>query len=216
MVEQRPQARADARQNRARILEVAAEALARDSDASLNSVAKRAGVGAGTLYRHFPTREALVLAVYCAEVQRLADRVPELLRAEPPLAALRTWFGQLAGYIRLKRGLGEALTAANHDAATADTYGPVIEAIRTLLAVGEREGSIRSGLDPDDVLLLMGAVWRVPDGEAGREQAERLLDLVVESLRADTSDDSAPKRCPSDRVPRGSGGAPAAGRRPLR
>ncbi|NMO90906.1 TetR/AcrR family transcriptional regulator [Actinomycetospora sp. TBRC 11914] len=179
--------RADARQNRARILEVATQALARDGDASLNSVAKLAGVGAGTLYRHFPNREALVLAVYRTEVQRLVDRVPELLAAEPPLAALRTWFALLAGYIRLKRGLGEALTAPNHEAATAQTYGPVIGAIRTLLEAGQTDGTIRPGLDPDDVLLLMGAVWRTPDDDAGREQAERLLDLVVESLRPVTS-----------------------------
>ncbi|GLZ47777.1 TetR family transcriptional regulator [Actinomycetospora sp. NBRC 106375] len=178
-----PPARSDARQNRARILEVAAAALAEDGDASLNSIAGRAGVGAGTLYRHFPHREALVLAVYRAEVQRLVDRVPELLEREPPLVALRAWFAILAGYIRLKRGLGDALTAENHAAATTETYGPVIGAITTLLRAGEADGSMRPGLDPDDVLLLMGAVWRVPAGEDGREQAERLLDLVVESLR---------------------------------
>jgi AcrR family transcriptional regulator len=188
MAEPRPASRTDARANRARILEVAAEALAQDGDASLNSIAGRAGVGAGTLYRHFPNREAVVLAVYRAEVQRLVDRVPDLLRHEPPLAALRTWFALLAGYIRLKRGLGEALTAANHDAATADTYGPVIEAITALLRAGQTDGSMRIGLDPDDVLLLMGAVWRVPAGEAGREQSDRLLDLVVESIRAQPSD----------------------------
>jgi AcrR family transcriptional regulator len=183
VAEQGP-ARADARQNRARILEVATAALARDGDASLNSVAKLAGVGAGTLYRHFPNREALVLAVYRAEVQRLADDVPGLLAEHPPLDALRTWFSRLAASIRLKQGLGDALTAANHAAATAESYGPVIAAIRTLLAAGEADGSIRPGLDPDDVLMLMGAVWRVPAGEDGRDQAERLLDLVVESLRA--------------------------------
>jgi AcrR family transcriptional regulator len=175
--------RSDARANRARILEVAARALASDGDASLNSVAKLAGVGPGTLYRHFPNREALVLAVYRAEVARLADQVPELLATETPLRALRTWFALLAGYIRLKRGLGEALTAENHEAATAETYRPVIEAITTLLRAGEADGSIRPGLDPDDVLLLMGAVWRTPGDAAGQEQAERLLDLVVESLR---------------------------------
>jgi AcrR family transcriptional regulator len=184
VVEQRTPARADARENRARILGVAAAALARDPDVSLNAVAKLAAVGPGTLYRHFPTREALVLAVYRAEVHRLAEYAPALLRTEPPLTALRTWFAELARYIRLKRGLGEALTAALHQEATADTYGPVIDAIRALLAAGVADGSIRAGLDPDDVLLLMGAVWRVPSGEAGREQAERLLDLVVESLRA--------------------------------
>jgi AcrR family transcriptional regulator len=178
-------ARADARQNRARILEVAAEALARDGSTSLNAVAKLAGVGAGTLYRHFPNREALVLAVHRAEVARLVDLVPELLAAEPPLSALRSWFVQLAVSIRLKRGLGDALTAAHHAAAAAESHGPVIAAIAELLAAGEADGSIRPGLDPDDVLMLMSSVWRVPEGG----QAERLLDLVVASLRADKADE---------------------------
>jgi AcrR family transcriptional regulator len=176
-------ARADARHNRARILEVAADALARDGDVSLNAVAKLAGVGAGTLYRHFPNREALVLAVYGAGVQHLVDRVPALLRAEPPLAALRSWFALLAGFIRIKHGLGDALTAAHREAATARAHGPVVEAIGALLAAGEADGSIRPGLDPDDVLLLASSVWRTPPGDAGREQSDRLLDLVVESLR---------------------------------
>ena len=72
-----------------------------------------------------------MLAVYRSEVVRLAERVPDLLATEPPLTALRTWIDQLAGYIRIKRGLGEALTTANHQAATAGTYGPVIDAIAT-------------------------------------------------------------------------------------
>lgn len=172
--------RADARQNRARILEVAAEALARDGSTSLNAVAKLAGVGAGTLYRHFPNREALVLAVHRAEVQRLVDRVPELLATGPPLVALRAWFAQLAGLIRIKLGLGDALTTAGHEAANAESYGPVIGAIGALLAAGEADGSIRSGLDPDDVLMLMSSVWRVPEGA----QADRLLDLAVDGLTA--------------------------------
>jgi AcrR family transcriptional regulator len=176
--------RPDAVANRARIVEVAREALAADAGASLNSITKRAGVGPGTLYRHFPTREALVLAVYRAEVQGLVDRVPALLDELAPLPALRTWFAQLAGYIRLKRGLGEALTAVDHDAVTAETHGPVVAAIGALLTAGERDGSIRPGLHPDDVLLLMSGVWRTPPGPSGRAQADRLLDLVVESLRA--------------------------------
>jgi AcrR family transcriptional regulator len=172
-----------AQHNRARILEVARDALTADGDASLNSIAKKAGVGAGTLYRHFPNRESLVLAVYRAEVQRLVDWVPELLEAGPPLIALRQWFERLASYIRIKRGLGDALSAAGHDAITNETYGPVIEAITLVLRAGEGDGTIRPGLDPDDVLLMMGCVWRVPPGQAGEKQAERLLDLIIDSLR---------------------------------
>lgn len=175
--------RSDAQANRARILEVARDALTEDGDASLNSIAKRAGVGPGTLYRHFPTREALVLAVYRTEVQRLVDWASELLEHQPPLAALRQWFARLAADIRIKRGLGDALSAANHDAITGESYGPVIDTIATFLAAGEKDGTIRPGLDPDDVLLMMGCVWRTPPGPEGERQADRLLDLVIDSLR---------------------------------
>lgn len=171
--------RSDAQQNRAAILAVAREMLIEDGDASLNSIAKRAGVGPGTLYRHFPNREALVLAVFRSEVQKLVDWAPELLRTEPPLVALRRWFQRLAGQIVIKRGLGDALTAVSHDAVTNETYGPVIGAITTLLRAGEADGVIRPGLDPDDVLLMMGCVWRAE----GPAQAERLLDLVIDGLR---------------------------------
>ncbi|WP_329139953.1 TetR/AcrR family transcriptional regulator [Streptomyces sp. NBC_01476] len=175
--------RSDARRNRAHILAVAREILTEDGHASLNSIAKQAGVGPGTLYRHFPSREALVLEVFRAEVQKLVDWAPELLRTETPPRALRLWFERLAGYIRIKRGLGDALTTAVHDAVTHETHGPVTDAIRVLLDAGERDGTIRPGLDPDDVLLLMGCVWRVPPGPAGARQAQRLLDLSLEGIR---------------------------------
>jgi len=175
--------RSDAQQNRARILSVARQALTEDGDASLNSIAKRAEVGPGTLYRHFPNREALVLEVFRAEVQRLVDQVPTLLGSEPPLMALRHWFERLATYITIKRGLGDALTAAAHDSITNETHGPVIGAIGTILRAGEEDGTIQPGLDPDDVLLLMSCVWRVPPGPAGEKQAGRLLDLIIDSLR---------------------------------
>jgi AcrR family transcriptional regulator len=175
--------RSDAQQNRARILSVAREVLTEDGDASLNSIAKRAGVGPGTLYRHFPNRESLVLEVFRAEVQKLVDWASELLRTEPPLVALRRWIERLASYVTIKRGLGDALTAATHDAVTSETYGPVIGAISVILRAGEADGTVRPGLDPDDVLLMMGCVWRVPPGPAGAEQAERLLDLIIDGLR---------------------------------
>lgn len=174
--------RSDAQHNRARILEAARDALTADGDASLNSIAKRAGVGAGTLYRHFPNRESLVLAVYRAEVQRLVDWAPELLEHEPPLTALRRWSEGLAAYIRIKRGLGEALTAASHDAVTSETYGPVIGAITLILRAGQEDGTIRPGLDPDDVLLMMGCLWRVPADPDGLKQASRLLDLLIDGF----------------------------------
>src|SRR5262249_28404847 len=121
--------RADAQQNRQRILEAAREALAASGAASLNSIAKRAGVGPGTLYRHFPNREALVLAVYRYDVQQLADAAPKLLADHPPIEALRLWFDRLAHYGMIKHGLADVLHAATSDGLVGDTYEPVIGAI---------------------------------------------------------------------------------------
>jgi AcrR family transcriptional regulator len=174
--------RVDAQLNRTRILEVAHDLFAESTDASLNSIAKAAGVGPGTLYRHFPTREALVLAVYRHDVQRLVDWVPGLLETQPPLDALATWFERLASYIRLKHGLGDALDAATKQAMTDETYGPVIGAIELMLAAGQADGTVRPGLDAGDVLLLMSALWRTPDTPEGHAQIRRLLEIVSRSL----------------------------------
>ncbi len=117
--------RADAQQNRERILEAARDALAASGDASLNSIAKRAGVGPGTLYRHFPSREALILAVYRYDVQQLADAAPELLADHPPIEALRLWCDRLAHYGMIRHGLADALHAAAADGLAGETYDPV-------------------------------------------------------------------------------------------
>lgn len=189
--------RTDAQRNRERILAVASEALAADPNTSLNALAKRANVGPGTLYRHFPTREDLVLALYGHEIEQLSERVDDLLAVQPPASALRTWFAQLAELIHIKHGLGDALdTAAAREVIDA-TYTPVLRAIRRLLDAGERAGDLRPGLDESDVLLLMSCVWRVPPGAAGQAQATRLLDTVIAALRmapeaGDLDPDSAP------------------------
>src|SRR5436190_1713017 len=99
--------RSDARENRARILETAREALSADGETSMNQIAQRAGVGAGTLYRNFPTREALVLAVYQQEVEQIIGTVPGLLATMPPLEALRHWTTDLIAAMRKKHGLGD-------------------------------------------------------------------------------------------------------------
>jgi AcrR family transcriptional regulator len=176
--------RADALRNRAHLLEVAADALSEDGSTSLNEIAKRAGVGAGTLYRHFPTREALLLAVYRHDVQRLADSVDTVLARHPddPLAAFRAWYVKLAGYVRVKHGLGDALNTAGAQAVIDDTYAPVTAATKTLLDACAAAGAVRADLDPMDVLLLMGFLWRVPDTRAGRAQAARILDVVLAGL----------------------------------
>jgi AcrR family transcriptional regulator len=183
--------RADALHNRDRILEVARDAFAASGDASLNSIAKQAGVGPGTLYRHFPNREALVLAVYRHDVQQLADSAPLLLDEHPPLAALRLWFDRLAYYGKIKHGLADVLHAVTSDGLAGETYGPVIGAITLLLRACEQAGSIRSGIDPDDVLLLLGFLWRIDPGGDRDARASRLLDLVMDGLRAKPADQAA-------------------------
>jgi AcrR family transcriptional regulator len=175
--------RADAVANRERILGVAYAAFADDPRVSLNAIAKLAGVGAGTLYRHFPTREDLILAVYQQELQSLLDSVHDLLIEYPPLEALRVWFLHLADFARMKHGLGEALQSAAAQAVVNETEAPVIEAIRVLLQAGQKAGDVRRGLEPADVLLLMGFLWSVEPGDAGEQQARRLLDLAISGLR---------------------------------
>jgi AcrR family transcriptional regulator len=175
--------RSDAVQNRKRLLDVARKALAASPDVSLNAIAKAAGVGPGTLYRHFPSREALVLAVYRQEIGGLVALVPALLASHPPLKALRLWFDRLAHDGRIKHGLADVLHAAMDEGVLSETYGPMVDAIDRLLRACEAAGEIRSGVDAEDVLLLVGFLWRVEPGRQGEARAERLLDLVIDGLR---------------------------------
>jgi AcrR family transcriptional regulator len=138
---------------------------------------------AGTLYRHFPTREALILAVYWHDVQRLVDSVPDVLANNAPLDAFRVWFHTLADYVRVKHGLGEALRSAAVQDAINETYKPVVTAVGRLINACVADGSMRRGLDPDDVLLLMGFMWRVDTGPDGKRKARRIMELVIDGLK---------------------------------
>ncbi|MEI8411038.1 MULTISPECIES: TetR/AcrR family transcriptional regulator [unclassified Kribbella] len=173
--------RSDARENRARILAAAREAFAEDGATSMNQVAQRAGVGAGTLYRNFPTREALVLAVYQDEVERIVGAVPGLLAEMTPLEALRDWTTGLVEAMRRKHGLGDALSPTAHQAITEQTYGPVVAAITELLDAGKKDGSIRTDADPGDFLQLTGALWRTASGP--KDRSPRMLALILDGLR---------------------------------
>ncbi|MFB9831361.1 TetR/AcrR family transcriptional regulator [Actinoallomurus acaciae] len=175
--------RSDALKNREAILQVAHDALAESADASLNSIAKRAGVGAGTLYRHFPTREALILEVHRNDMGRLVDSVSDVLADHTPLDALRQWFTTLAAYVRIKHGLGEALHSAAAQEVVSASWPPVTAAVAQLLDACERAGEIRPGIDPVDVIMLMSCLWRTPDDPAGAAQADRLLELAIDGFR---------------------------------
>ncbi|WP_020138396.1 TetR/AcrR family transcriptional regulator [Streptomyces sp. 351MFTsu5.1] len=172
--------RSDARENRARILAAAREAFTEDGSASMNQIAQRAGVGAGTLYRNFPTREALVLAVYEDEVARIVATVPDLLAEHPPLEALRRWTTDLVEAMRKKHGLGDALSPGAQQAINEQSYGPVVAAITQLLDAGKKDGSIRTDADAGDFLQLTGALWRAPS--TPEDRAPRMLALILDGL----------------------------------
>jgi AcrR family transcriptional regulator len=175
--------RSDALRNRELILQVAHDALAESPDASLNSIAKRAGVGPGTLYRHFPTREALILEVHQHDMGRLVGAVPDVLAAHAPLDALRHWFTTLAAYVRIKHGLGEALHSAAAQEVVSASWPPVTAAVRQLLDACERAGEVRPGIDPVDVIMLLSCLWRTPETPDGAAQADRLMELAIDGFR---------------------------------
>jgi len=176
--------RADARANRDRILEVARDALATDPDASLNSIAKAAGVGAGTLYRHFPSRESLVLSVYRKEIDTLVALAPTLLAKHPPLQAFRAWCDRLAKSGRMKYGVADIVHAATSDQDLQETYWPMLGAVRQLIDACESSGDILSGTNPEDFLVLVGLLWRIPPNIGGEARVKRLLALVFRGLGA--------------------------------
>lgn len=176
-----PSRRADAAANRARIIEAARPLVIGSLDFKLNEVAKTAGVGQGTLYRHFPTRDDLLAAVYRADVDALVAAAPVLLTEHPPLDALRRWFLELAAYARVKRGVLAAVTAK----AGSDIAGPskarIGDAITTLLDAGKADGAIRPDADARDVMLLIGNLTQLDDSEWD-DRAPRLLDIVLDGL----------------------------------
>ncbi|HEY0249081.1 MAG TPA: TetR/AcrR family transcriptional regulator [Gryllotalpicola sp.] len=177
--------RADAQQNRNTIVLAAAEALTGSPDVSMNAIAKRAGVGNATLHRNFPSREALVLAVYRREVDRLADSVDELLADQGAEDALRTWVELLAQSAMTKQGLGGALQAAaySEDENFAEIYMLIVGALTVLLRAAERAGAVEPGTDPHDVLLALAGLWQLSPSGDWRAQARRLYEIVLRGIR---------------------------------
>ena len=178
--------RADARRNRERLLEEAVRAFSQDGpEVTLDSIARAAGVGIGTLYRHFPTREALVEAAYRNELARLCDAVPDLLAELPPDRALRAWMDRFVDYMTTKRGMADALRAvvASGGNPFAQSREGLIGAVGTLLAAGGAAGSVRADVDASDVLAGLSGVTLAAGAPEQRAQAGRLLDLLMDGLR---------------------------------
>ncbi len=177
--------RKDAALNREKLLAAAVGLFAeRGTEGSLEEVAKRAGVGIGTLYRHFPTRDALVEAAYRNEVAQLRAAADELLAELPPDEALEAWMRRFVDYGTAKRGMRDALQSIAGGATLfADTRGQVTEAVAVLLRAGAEAGTLRADVEPEDVLRAMGAIWLVAEGDDFAEQAMRILRLVLDGLR---------------------------------
>ena len=178
--------RSDAQRNRQRLLAAAVAAFSKEGpEATLESIAKDAGVGIGTLYRHFPSREALVDAAYRSELARLCDAVPELLDVMPPDKALRTWMDMFIEYMTTKRGMADALrmVIASGGNPFAESRSRLLAASSALMQAGAADRTLRGDLDPADLLASMSGVSLAAGDPAQRAQAGRLLDLLMDGLR---------------------------------
>lgn len=179
--------RADAQANHDRLLRAAAEAFARDGvDTSLKAIAAEAGLGIGTLYRRFPTREDLIEAVYRNENARLASAAPKLLEERAALDALRAWMEQFVDYMVTKQGMADALPTilAARDGLRVHSRQALQEAVTVLVEAGQRDGALREDIAPWDVLMALGGITLIAAHEHERELASRLITLLVDGLVA--------------------------------
>jgi AcrR family transcriptional regulator len=177
--------RADAVRNRERVLEAAKAVFsAGGPDASLEAVARRAGVGIGTLYRHFPTREALFEAVYRREVEQLGE-LSEALKSEPdPVEALRRWLRSNVEFVATKKGMSAALALAVNSTSdlTVYSFGRLTKAVGALLDRAVAAGEIRADIGPEDVLRALVGMCYLHDQPGWQTSVLRLLDVFVDGL----------------------------------
>jgi AcrR family transcriptional regulator len=178
--------RADALRNRERVLEAAKAVFsAGGPEASLEAVAKRAGVGIGTLYRHFPTREDLFEAVYRREVQQLADLAEELKVDAAPTEALRRWLRSNVEFVATKKGMSKALALAAYRSSelSAFSFDRLTRAVGALLDRAVEAGEIRADIGPEDLLRALIGMCYMHDQPGWQESVFRLVDVVVDGLR---------------------------------
>jgi AcrR family transcriptional regulator len=181
--------RADAQRNRERVLEVSKQAFTRyGASASLDDIAKEAGVGAGTLYRHFPTRDALIEAVYRTEVEKLAAAEGKFAESLPPLEALRAWMKLFVDYVEAKHIIAPALnTYAGGPSKLYETSKTQISgAINALVKRAIQSGDIRKDLEPFDLLRALIGVASVASSPDWPQSAKRLVDILITGSRPTT------------------------------
>jgi len=181
--------RADAQRNRARLLKTAKAAFAeKGAEASLDEIARTAGVGAGTLYRHFPTRDALIEAVYRHETEQLVAAATRLSGTHAPTAALREWLQLFVDYMATKHGMYEALNSIG--GGTSELYSASTEqmtrAIAKLIDRAAASGDIRSDFDPLDLLRALAGVANMSSGPDGTKAAKRMIDILMAGIRGQT------------------------------
>ena len=178
--------RSDAQRNRERILEVAKEAFTHfGADASLDDIAKQAAVGAGTLYRHFPTRDALIEAVYRSEVEKLAASARKLSETMPPIDALRAWMLLLIDYIAAKHIIAPALNSVvgGPSRLYEGSRGLIQGAINDLAKRAKRTGDLRKDLDASDLLRALIGASHVGSGPDWQQSARRLVETLIAGSR---------------------------------
>ena len=178
--------RADAQRNRERILEVAKLAFTRSgANTSLDDIAKEAGVGPGTLYRHFPTREELLQAVYRSEMEKLAAAERRFAQNMPPMGALRAWLFLFVDAIETKQIIAPALNTLIGDPKKvfADSYALMHEAIRALVKRAIKSGDIRKDIEPMDLLRALVGVAHVTTSPDWQQSAKRLVDILITGSR---------------------------------
>jgi AcrR family transcriptional regulator len=181
--------RADARRNRDKLLDVAAAAFAEaGAGVSLEDIARRAGVGIGTLYRHFSTREHLVEQVYRHEVEALGASADELARTHAPDAALAEWMQRFVFYIAAKRGMADSLRillTTNSDL-FAKASGLMSVTLQRLLDAAAAAGTIRGDITAADLLQVLSGLYSAPAGPDWQDRARRLIGLLMDGLRVIT------------------------------
>ena len=177
--------RADAQRNRERLLVVAREVFTEKGvEAPLEEIARRAGVGIGTLYRHFPTRLDLVGTIYLDEVNALIRSASDLAGNGEPLEALRSWLERFVDYVATKRGLAGALEELRESGAFAQNQPRINAALGSLLEAGQKAGEIRPDVQPADVVRALGGICMLSERTVPeRQQTRRIIELLVDGLR---------------------------------